>query len=560
MLHKLIERLIQHSSLSQEESYTAGKALLEGADPCQAGAFLALLRSKGETAEEILGLIQAIREKSVFLHVDLPVLDIVGTGGDCAGTINISTGSALLAAACGVPIVKHGNQAVSSHCGSADVLEALGYDIHQSYEDLQKSLSQTGFAFCFAPDYHPALQVMRPIRRGLNIPTALHLIGPLLNPASIDHLILGVYDPKAVDLLAEVLFRLGTKKSIVFHGNGIDELSCLGPIHALLVTDKGKEKMTIDPMELGLKVCTLNDLKGKDVESNATTLRTVLSGKESALTDTLILNAATALFLYGATPSIEKGIERARERLCIGNIVKRNQLQEIVLRKKQLYHPHLRHHKSLKGAIKNSNQAIIAEIKRASPSIGNIAEISDPVERANAYIAAGAVAISVLTDEAFCGSMEDLEKIASSSQVPVLCKDFLIHPKQIALAACAGADAVLLIVTALQEETATFVQMAHLLGLEVLVEVHHEKELKIALDSGADVIGINQRDLSDFTMHPELFHNLINKIPQSQVKVAESGIRTFAQACELFAMGYDGVLVGEALSKRSFFEAGTNAS
>jgi indole-3-glycerol phosphate synthase len=147
-----------------------------------------------------------------------------------------------------------------------------------------------------------------------------------------------------------------------------------------------------------------------------------------------------------------------------------------------------------------------------------------------------------------------LEQVASNCPIPILCKDFLIHPEQIAKAAGAGADAVLLIVAALKEETAKFVQIAHLFGLEALVEVHHEKELKTALDSGADIIGVNQRDLTDFTMHPKLFEKLVDKIPMGQVKIAESGIGTITQAYELFAMGYDAVLVGEALSKKTFFE------
>ena len=563
MLRESIEKLIKHTSLSQEESYQAGQKLLDAADPHQAGAFLALLRSKGETADELLGLIQAIREKSIFIKMDRAVLDIVGTGGDNAGTINISTGSALLAAACGVSVVKHGNRAVSSNCGSADVLEALGYDIHTSPDDLQKVLAETDFAFCFAPDYHPALQSVRLIRKGLKIPTVFHLLGPLLNPAGIDHLILGVFDPNAVDLMADVLFRLGTKKSIVFHGNGIDELSCLGPVRARFVTDRGVEEITIDPVKLGLKQCTLNDLSGKDAAFNAKALQEALSGKESGLADTLILNAAVALFLYGSADSMAEGIEKVKERIRKGNVYRSRSnstersifkpLQEILRRKRKELH---RPRKSLKAAIQNSTQAIIGEIKRASPSLGEIALISDPSQRAKEYAEAGAVAISVLTDAAFGGSIKDLEKVASASSIPVLCKDFLIHPEQIALAARAGADAVLLIVSLLKEETTQFVEIAHLFGLEALVEVHHEQELKIALDSGADIIGVNQRDLSDFSMHPELFQKIVSQIPPDRVKIAESGIRTLAKARELFAIGYDGALVGEALSKGTFFEAG----
>ena len=179
----------------------------------------------------------------------------------------------------------------------------------------------------------------------------------------------------------------------------------------------------------------------------------------------------------------------------------------------------------------------------------------DSAKLAQEYVKKGVAAISVLTDSAFDGSLEDLKAVAKSVNVPVLCKDFFLYPEQIAEAAQAGADAILLIVSVLGEKTAELVQTAHLFGLETLVEVHTEKELEIALRVNADVIGVNQRDLSDFSMHPELFHKLIHKIPANQIKVAESGIKSQRLARELFALGYDGVLVGEALSRNTFFEA-----
>ena len=517
MLREFVAKLIRGESLSQEESYVAGKAMISGADPHQVAAFLTLLSARGETADEILGLLQAVREKSKRIELDFPILDIVGTGGDGAGTVNISTGSALLASMHGVPVLKHGNRAVSSQCGSADVLEALGHDIH-TLNHLQPS---GGFAFCFAPDYHPALQTVRAIRKALQVPTAFHFMGPLLNPAGTDHMMIGVYDPKKVDLIAEVLFRLGTKKSLVFHGHGMDELSCIGPMRAILVTDQGKEEMIIDPIALGLKTCSLDDLKGKDAAYNANAIREALT-RRTPLTDTLVLNAGIALFLYGKVATIEAGIAKVRKR-------------------------------SLKASLK---RGVIAEIKRASPSAGAIAPIEDPVKRAKEYQAAGAVALSVLTHEAFNGSIEDLKKVAAAVDIPVLCKDFLVEPEQIVRAAKAGADAVLLIVARLHEKTAVFVELAHSLGLEALVEVHAESELEVALASNADIIGVNQRDLRDFTMHPEVFAKMVGKIPQ--VKIAESGIGSMAQAEELFALGYDGVLVGEALSRcehpAEFFE------
>lgn len=531
MLRKAIDKLIQKISLSEHEMMEAACDLFNHPEPELIASFLVLLKAKGETVDELLGLIQALRSRSPHLTVDDPIIDIVGTGGDRAGTINISTGSALLAAACGIYVVKHGNRAVSSHSGSADVLEKLGYLFCTQIEEIKNSLRKKNFAFCFASDFYPDLKNVRSIRKAIQFPTIFNLAGPLLNPVSIDHLMLGVYDPNLVDLIAEVLYRLGTKKSIVFHGGGIDELSCLGPTKAILVTKDGKETITIDPLQLGLERCTLQDLKGQDALYNAEELKKTFSGKRTPLTDTLILNAGVALFLYGKCPTIQEGVCIARKRLSQGKII---------------------HQKSLKETFRSS-KGIIAEIKRASPSAGAIAEIKNPIEKAQEYVGVGALAISVLTNAAFEGSMEDLRKVASSIQRPVLCKDFIFDINHLKEASLAGADAVLLIVKVLRDKTSEFVEMAHRFGMEALVEVHNVEELEIALLSNPDLIGVNQRDLSDFSMHPEIFSQLISLIPPTIVRIAESGVRSKEEADQLIKMGYDGVLVGEALSRKTFF-------
>jgi anthranilate phosphoribosyltransferase len=439
------------------------------------------------------------------------VLDIVGTGGDCAGTVNISTGAALLAARCGIPVVKHGNRAVSSHCGSADVLEAMGFPIHLTAEGVQENLRRTGFAFCFAPDYHPAMKLVRPVRSALQMPTAFNLIGPLLNPAGLDHMQIGVYKPELVPIMAEVLFQLGTKKSLVYCGAGIDELSCIGATEALLVTDQGIEPLRIDPEELGLKRCTLADLQGGDAKTNAQ----LLASPTRAIRDTLILNAGVALFLYGPARTIQEGVQIAK-RKC---------------------------RKSLKAAIQKRSGAVIAEIKRASPSRGKIGDIPDVAERARFYEASGAAAISVLTSERFAGSLVDLQAVDVA--IPVLRKDFLTTKEQLAET---DADAVLLIVAFLGERIREMLQEATSLGLEAIVEVHNEAELQIALQAGAEIIGVNQRNLSDFSMHPEVY-KIIDRIPSHVLKIAESGIAGAGDAERMFQMGYDAILVGESLTK-----------
>ncbi|MBX7067332.1 MAG: anthranilate phosphoribosyltransferase [Parachlamydiales bacterium] len=493
--------LIDGFDLNEEEMVNEISLLLD--DPVKMAGFLMLLKAKGETEEEILGLVKAMRTKMKRLEVGFPTLDIVGTGGDQAGTVNISTGSALLAAECGVPVLKHGNRAVSSKCGSADVLEKLGFDIHA---DPLESLRKRNFGFCFAPDYHPAMAKVRPVRTALKSPTLFNLIGPLLNPAGIDHLIFGVHKPELVEKLARVLFLLGTKRSLVFSGCGIDELSCLGKTEAFLVTEKGMEKVVIDPEKLGLELCTMEELKGGDATVNAA----LLKNPPKAIRDTFILNAGVGLFLMGIAKTIQEGVKIAR----------------------------------VKAALK---RGVIAEIKRASPSKGKIGEIADPAERAKEYERAGAGIISVLTSPLFEGSLEDLTKVKEAVSIPVLRKDFITSVEELYKT---KADLVLLIVSFLGEKTKSMLLEAKKLGLQAIVEVHTEAELKIALDAGADIIGINQRDLNDFTMHPESF-DLIHQIPRGIFTIAESGVANAEDAKKRFEMGFDAILVGEALTRNA---------
>ena len=506
-----LQLLVEKQSLTAEQCAAAIHAMLE--DPIQMGAFLALLKSKGETVDEILGLVRAMRAQMRPLQLDRPVLDIVGTGGDLAGTVNISTGSALMAARCGVPVLKHGNRSVSSQCGSADVLEAMNYPIHQTPQQIQASIQKTGFGFCFAPDYHPIMQKMSPIRNALKMPTVFNIIGPLLNPAGTEHLQIGVYKKELVPIIADVLFQLGTKRSIVYCGYNMDELSCIGPTDALLVTDKGCSPLRIDPKQLGLPLCTRQDLLGGDAKYNAQLLKNPPEG----LKNTLILNAAVALFLYGLARSIEEGVQIAKRK----------------------------NRPSLKNAIRARPKAVIAEIKRASPSAGKIGTILDPAKLAQRYEISGAAAISVLTSDRFDGSLSDLEAVKKNVAIPVLRKDFLTKEEQLKES---DADVFLLIVAHLKERTKEMLSAVHAMGCEAIVEIHNESELQIAIDAGAEIIGVNQRNLTTFTMHPEVYA-LIERIPKHIVKIAESGVRSASDATGMFAMGYDAILVGEALTK-----------
>ena len=547
-LDKYIQALAKGQNLTVEESYLAATALLGDVEPVLAGSFLSLLHAKGETADELLGFHRALTGSSRKIQIDKPFIDIVGTGGDKAGTLNISTGGSLLVAACGVPVIKHGNRAVSSSCGSADVLAELGVNLNLSDEDVHHAIDNNQFAFLFAPNFYPVLRKLNEVRRKLATPTIFNLMGPLLNPAGRHHIILGVYQAKYVPVIAEALFKLGTTRSLVFHGNGLDELSCLDNLHAKLVTHDSIEDININLKELNLSQSQLSDLAGGDRMYNAQMLIKTLNGTKTGISDSLALNAGAALWVYGSVENLFDGVKLAQARLAEGNIIKLNKLQQIVHRKYQA--PTKR--KSMKAALKAKEFAVISEIKRASPSAGHIADIGDPLERAKEYVSYGAAAISVLTDAGFNGSMADLRRVTDGlkdTPVPVLCKDFMLTPPQIAEAAANGADVILLIVHVLKEKTHEKKKIAHSFGLEVLVEVHTAAELEIALSANADVIGVNQRDLNDFSMHPEQFADLIKLIPADKVKVAESGIKTREQALAAIELGYDGVLVGEALSR-----------
>ncbi len=321
LLKTSIEKLMQRQDL---DSQTCQQALTEmmaaDANPLQTAAFLVLLRSKNETPEELCGMVAALKDKMIKVRTPHRLLDIVGTGGDGSRTINISTGSAILAASCGVKIAKHGNRAVTSLAGSADVLEALGVNIHLSPEKIAAGIDEIGIGFCFAPDFHPAIRELRQVRRELNVPTTFNILGPLLNPANPAHFLMGVYHETLLAPVAQALKHMGVQRSIVAHGIGLDEISCAGPVQVMEISDAGIQESIIDAEKIGLGRCRLADLQGGDANANAAKLLEVFSGKNSdpsakAIGDTLILNVAVALYLYGLHSSITEAIHHAKESL-----------------------------------------------------------------------------------------------------------------------------------------------------------------------------------------------------------------------------------------------------
>lgn len=320
ILKKCIEKLMRGEHLIDALCQRAMDAILQPeANPLQIAAFLVLLRNKRETSEELFVIANALRSKMIPVPTNHPVLDIVGTGGDGAHTVNISTGSAILAASSGIKIAKHGNRSVSSLTGSADVLEALGVNIALSPEKISKSIDQLGIGFCYSPYFHPATQKLKDLRQQLAVPTTLNYLGPLLNPVSTAHIILGVADATQLSTMAEVLMRMNTRRSVMVHGMGLDEISCVGPASIIEIHNHTKTEYTLDPKDLGLSYCNIAELQGGDAKTNAKILLDTFKGKKGPIADTLILNVAMALYIYGSYPSIREAFSYARENLANGN-------------------------------------------------------------------------------------------------------------------------------------------------------------------------------------------------------------------------------------------------
>ncbi len=319
MLDAYIVRITAGKSLTEAESYQATLLLLsKNTTPEKIISYLKTLHIKGESAAEILGVIAALKAQMMQLTVTKRTLDIVGTGGDNANSINISTGAAILAASCGVPIVKHGNRAASSSTGSADVLEALGVDIEMSVEKMLHALDALKITFCFAPRFHPALAALKEIRRQMGTRTIFNLVGPFLNPASSQHYLMGVSSVELLQPFADILAALQIKKSAVVHSDGMDELTC-GAVTHVIEIDEGRQKSyTLEPADLGFKRCDKAALKGGDAAYNATVLKEVFAGKTGAVSDTIILNAAMAVYLYGKENNLADAVRLSRECLLAG--------------------------------------------------------------------------------------------------------------------------------------------------------------------------------------------------------------------------------------------------
>jgi anthranilate phosphoribosyltransferase len=312
-LKELLNVVANGRALDAAEAERAFDIIMSGdATPAQMGGFLMALRVRGETVAEITGAARAMRAKMLTLEAPEGAVDTCGTGGDATGTYNISTGSSLVVAACGVPVAKHGNRALSSKAGAADVLTALGVNIDADMSLVKKALWQAKVCFLMAPRHHSAMRHVGPARVELGTRTIFNLLGPLSNPARVKRQTIGVFSPDWVEPIAQVLAGLGHERAWVFHGaGGLDELSTIGPSQVAELKDGAVTTFEVTPAEAGLASATMEDLRGGDAEHNAQAMRALLDGAPGAFRDIVILGAAAALIVAGKAADLKDGAAQA---------------------------------------------------------------------------------------------------------------------------------------------------------------------------------------------------------------------------------------------------------
>lgn len=320
-MKNVIEKVIRQEDLTEGEMMEVMHIIMTGeATLSQIGGFLVALRMKGETVEEIVGSAKVMREKALKVEVDKPyAIDTCGTGGDGANTFNVSTVVALVAAAAGVTVIKHGNRSVSSKCGSADVLEKLGVNINLTPTEVKESVERINIGFMYAPNYHNAMKYAIIPRRELGIRTIFNILGPLTNPANVNGQVLGIYDPSLTHVIAEALKGLGVDRAMVVHGlDGLDEITVTTETMVTELKDNILKDYIIDPRKFGFPIASKEELQGGTPEDNAQIILNILRGERGGKRNMVLMNAGAAIYVGKEAKSLEEGIEKAKEIIDMG--------------------------------------------------------------------------------------------------------------------------------------------------------------------------------------------------------------------------------------------------
>lgn len=577
MYKEILKQLQSHKSLTKEQIQSFFSESASGKlSQVEQAAVLSGLNVKGIDAQELAHFCKVLQEQMPAQIELSDAIDICGTGGSGLARINTSTLSAFILSTLGVKVAKHGNRAASGRFGSFDLLEALGANIELSPEEVQKLASSTGLGFLYARHFHPVMKHFSLVRKAMKVPTLFNLIGPLLNPAQTKTQLIGTAFGDQMEVIAEAAKKLGVKHLMVVSGeDGLDEVTLTGKTHVVVLKDGKISRKTLKPSQFGVKACRFEEIAGGNKKLNTKIALEILKGTCSTRhQDLVLMNTALALMLSGKTKNLKKGYQMAKECLESGAVYQHflsyqmrshapsflldiadYKRSEVDQRKKKMpLKKFLRKlqpsRRDFRAGITRHGISLIAEIKKASPSQGVIVKGRFDVGHiAQAYEAAGARALSVITDEKFfSGTLANLQKAHEASSLPLLCKDFIIDPYQIYEARSYGADAILLIAALLSaEQIQEYLEIARSLNMDVIVEVHDEDELKRALQTDANIIGINNRDLHSFKINLKTTQKLAKKI-KGRVVVAESGIATKADVAKL-PNNVAAMLIGTSLMK-----------
>ncbi len=516
--------------------------------------FLLELNQHGYSGNDIADLVNVFY-KQMPTQLKLPgAIDLCGTGGSGLSRINTSTLTAIIVAAGGIPVAKHGNKAASGRFGSFDLLESLGLNIMAEKPRLESIYQDLGLAFIFARSYHPVFKHFAQVRQELKTKTIFNILGPLLNPANPQYQIIGTSNREDMKLMIEAARTLGKERVLVLNGaDGLDELTLTGETRVMELEDGVIKHYTLTPEDFGLKRVAFSEISGGDKDFNVQITQDILNNNcTTPHLDLVLANVALTLKFMGQVSSYKSGVDRAREIIqesLAGPLLKRYSqlshapdiLLEIAAHKQveveglksrlplsKIQNDLEQSDRDFKAALGDRKQlSLIAEIKRRSPSEKEIFSGDFSAEAiAKTYEQSGADAISVLTDEKyFNGSLENLRLARGATKTtPLLFKDFIVDEYQVYLARYYGADAILLIAAILtREQIEKYTLLAESLGMNVLLEVHNTDELEVALRSKTDIIGINNRDLHTFQTNTKTFLSLYHAIPREVRVVAESG-------------------------------------